>query len=357
MSNKFYSLEVVRLRKLTNDSVEVTLAIPADNIPVFSYEAGQHLIFKYNHKGEELRRSYSLCTAPSENRWSVAVKKVDDGRFSAYVNEKLKVGDKLDVMPPTGKFTLNPGNKSNIVFFAAGSGITPIIAQIKDILYNHPDIQITLFYGNKGFNSVMFREDLEALKNKFIQRFSVHHVFSREKSGIDMYFGRMTKEKCNDFAQHLFNPREIDDVMICGPNNMVFDIQEALQEQGISKDKIHIELFNTDGIQKANDAQELSNQDLGKESQITLQLDGNIYEFSLGYAQQSILDAGIAHGADLPYSCKGGVCSTCKAKITSGEVVMDTNYALEEDEVKAGYVLLCQSHPRTEKVSVDFDQK
>lgn len=357
MSNKFYNLNVSQIRHLTSECVEVTLNIPPDLQSKFAYNAGQHLIFKYNHKGEELRRSYSLCTSPSENQWSVAVKKVNDGRFSYYINEKLKVGDSLEVMPPTGKFTIDYTDKKNIIFFAAGSGITPVMAQIKDILYNHPKIQITLFYGNKNFNSIMFRDDIEDLKNKYINRLSVHHIFSREKTGVDLYYGRMDREKCGQFSKLFFLPTEVDDVMICGPNEMIFEIQDALASTGISKDKIHIELFNTDGIKKTTNVETLSENDRAKESKISLQIDGNIHEFTLGYADQNILDAGIAHGLDLPYSCKGGVCSTCKAKITEGEVAMDLNYALEDDEVKAGYVLLCQSHPRTEKVSVDFDQK
>ncbi len=357
MSNKFYTLQVSAIRRLTKACVEITLDIPTDLHTLFAYKAGQHLVFKHTHAGEELRRSYSLCTAPAENQWSVAVKKVEQGRFSSFANEKLKVGDQVEVMPPSGNFTLEYTDKKHIVFFAAGSGITPVMAQIKDILFNHPDIEITLFYGNKNFNTIIFREDIEALKNKYMKRFSVHHIFSREKTGIDLYHGRMTKDKCAKFAQIFFNPTSVDDVMICGPNEMVFEITEALQQAGIDKNKIHTELFNTDGINHSGIISELSEHDRTKESRIMLQLDGNIYEYNVGYADQNILDAGIAQGVDLPYSCKGGVCSTCKAKITSGEVVMDINYALEEDEVEAGYVLLCQSHPRSEKVSVDFDQK
>lgn len=357
MSNKFYNLQVSGIRRLTSECVEITFDIPEDKRTLFAFKAGQHLIFKYLHKGEELRRSYSLCSAPAENKWSVAVKKVNDGRFSAYANDKLQIGDQLEVMPPTGKFTLDYTGKKQVVFFAAGSGITPVIAQIKDILYNHPDLQVMLFYGNKNFSSIMFREDIEALKNQYLQRFTVHHIFSREKTGIDLYYGRINKDKCNQFTKLLFNPADVDDVMICGPNEMIFEVQEALQQAGVDKNKIHIELFNTDGIGKSNKKDDLSEHDRTKESRISLQMDGNIYEFNVGYADKSILDAGIAHGADLPYSCKGGVCSTCKAKITEGEVVMDINYALEAEEVEAGYVLLCQSHPRTEKVAVDFDQK
>lgn len=357
MSNKFYNLEVAGIRQLTSESVEVTLSIPTDIRSKFEYKAGQHLIFKHMHKGEELRRSYSLCTSPSENKWSVAVKKVDDGRFSSFVNEKLKVGDQLQVMPPTGKFTIDNSNKNNHIFFAAGSGITPIIAQIKDALYNYPDNQVTLFYGNKGFNSVMFREDIEALKNKFMNRFSVYNVFSREKTGIDLLFGRMTKDKCKHFAETIFNPSDVDNIMICGPNEMIFEVQESLAEVGVDLDKIRIELFNTDGITPTEVKNTLDEIDRNKESKISIQMDGNIYEFPLEYGGMNILDAGIAHGADLPYSCKGGVCSTCKAKVIEGEVLMTTNYALEDEEVQAGYVLLCQSHPRTDKVSVDFDQK
>lgn len=357
MSNKFYNINVAGIRQLTSDCVEVTLDIPEDLQSKFLYKAGQHLIFKYHHNGEELRRSYSLCTAPSENAWSVAVKKVKDGRFSNYVNDNLKVGDQLEVMPPTGKFTIDYTDKKQVVFYAAGSGITPVMAQIKDILYNYPDIQVTLFYGNRNYNSIMFSDELEGLKNKFMNRISVHHIFSREKTGIDLYYGRIDNDKCQFFSKLFYNPSEVDIFMICGPNEMIFEIQDALVSLGINKDKIHIELFNTDGIKKSIDTEELSEIDRSKESKISLQLDGNIHEFTVGYVGDNILDSGIAKGLDLPYACKGGVCSTCKAKIIEGEVAMELNYSLEEDEVKAGYVLLCQSHPRSEKVYVDFDQK
>ncbi len=357
--NKFYNLKVVDIKRMTADSVMLTFDIPSDIKSLFSFNAGQNLTLKTHINGEEIRRSYSLCTAPSEDKWSVLIKKVDGGLFSTFANEQLKPGDLIDVMPPTGNFTLDKYNDSkHFLFFAAGSGITPIISQIKDLLMHHAQSNITLFFGNKNFSSIIFREEIEALKNKYLGRFSVHHIFTKEKIGIDLLYGRIDKAKCVALGQSLFNPNDMDACMICGPNEMIFEVKDGLVSLGFDPKNIHFELFNTDGLKKLSNATETNatiNEDL--ESEITIQMDGDIFEFTLGYGGQNLLDAAIENGADLPYSCKGGVCSTCKAKLTKGEVKMDLNYSLEPYEVDAGYILMCQSHPRTPKIYVDFDQK
>lgn len=355
--NIFYSLKIKELQQLTKDSIEVTFDIPQDIQQEFAYTAGQYLNVRKDIDGMDIRRSYSLCTAPHEKKWSIAIKRVKDGIFSTFANEKLQVGDTLEVMPPAGNFTINQQNRKYL-FFAAGSGITPIMAQIKDILYNTPKSEITLIFGNKNFSSIMFRDEIEALKNKFMQRFAVHHIFTKEKIGIDLLYGRINQAKCKQLSHHLFEMSVIDQVMICGPNEMVFDIKNALLDLGYSDKNIHFELFNTDGLKKQSTADDLLPMvDQHKVSDIAIQMDGDLFEFTLEYGGQSLLDAAIANGADLPYSCKGGVCSTCKAKITAGQVSMDINYSLEPYEVEAGYVLLCQSHPRSSEVYIDFDQK
>ncbi len=353
----FHKLAIRDIGRPTRDSVIITFEIPEELKTEFQYLAGQYLTIRHTIGGESLRRSYSICTAPSENQVSIAVKQIEGGRFSTFANHDLRIGDKLEVLPPAGNFTIKHVIR-NYVFFAAGSGITPIMAQIKHLLFQHPSTHITLIYGNRNVASIIFREELESLKNKYMDRLAIHHIFTREKVGIPLLFGRIDKKKCMDMCKFLIDVHTADAFLLCGPNEMIFDVKEALSELNVPAEKIHFELFNTDGIQSNNPAvNALTETEKEKECDVTIQIDGDIFEFSLAYGGQNMLDAAIACGADLPYACKGGVCSTCKAKITEGDVIMDLNYALEPDELNAGYVLLCQTHPRSPQVYVDFDQK
>ena len=362
MSSKYFSNLVVKdIDKQTKDSVKITFDIPADLKNDFKYVAGQYLTIKKDINGEDLRRSYSICTAPEEDTISIAVKKVEDGRFSTFAVDRLKVGDSLEVMHPTGNFVYNPplDTRGQVVFFAAGSGITPVMSHIKHLLKTYPDIQIVLFYGNKNFESIIFREELEGIKNKYLTRFALYHVFTKEKIGIPIQFGRIDGEKCQKFSGKFFDPEDADAYLLCGPAEMIFGVRDALTELGVDSSKIHFELFNTDGILAKNmENKSVSDpENDGLSSTVSIKMDGDIFEFSVGYNDVSLLDGALKNGADLPYACKGGVCSTCKAKLTEGNVSMDLNYALEPDELEAGYILLCQSHLRSEKIRVDFDQK
>ena len=357
-SKFFYSLVVKNITAQTKDCVTVSFVIPPALKDTFRYKAGQYLTIKNTIDGEEIRRSYSICSDPNNDEYTIAIKKIKDGRFSTFAHESLREGDSLDVMPPSGNFTIDHSVNKTFVFFAAGSGITPIMSHIRDCLFHHNDATVTIIYSNKNFESIIFREELEALKNKFMARLSVHHVFTQEKIGIPLMYGRLDKNKCLLMGKTLFSPADTDTFMICGPNDMIFSVKEALEGMGITANKIHFELFNTDGLKHAAKKSDLlSVTERNKESEVKVLMDGDIFEFSLEYSGQNLLDAAIANGADLPFSCKGGVCSTCKAKITEGKVEMDLNYALEPDEINAGYVLLCQAHPRTPKVFIDFDQK
>lgn len=362
MSSKyFHNLLVKDIDKQTKDSVKITFDIPADVKDDFKYVAGQYLTIKKNINGEDLRRSYSICTAPEEDTISIAVKKVEDGRFSSFAVDELKVGDALEVMHPTGNFIYNPtqNSKGQVVFFAAGSGITPVMSHIKHLLKTYPDIQIVLFYGNRNFESIIFREELEGIKNKYLTRFALYHVFTKEKIGVPIQYGRIDGEKCQRFSGKFFDPENTDAYLLCGPAEMIFSVKDALIGLGVDTSKIHFELFNTDGIiAKSKESQAIIDpKNDGLASNVSIKMDGDIFEFSVGYNGINLLDAALENGADLPYACKGGVCSTCKAKLTEGDVSMDLNYALEPDELEAGYILLCQAHPRSEKISVDFDQK
>jgi len=356
-SRHFHLLTVSNIGRQTKDCVVITFDIPETLKEDFKFKAGQYLTVRKEIDGQEVRRSYSICTAPFENKMSFAVKEIAGGKFSTFANKTLQIGDKLEVMCPMGNFLIEE-TAQNFVFFVAGSGITPVISQIKQLLHNSKKSRITLFYGNSNFGSIIFREELESLKNKFLERIAIHHVFTKEKIGIPLMYGRIDKQKCIEFGKNLFSVSDTDAFMLCGPGEMIFDVKETLMEMGVSADKIHFELFSTDGIKKGKDkGAELAGGEADKACEVVIQMDGDIFEFSLDYGGQNILDAALASGADLPYACKGGVCCTCKAKITEGEVIMDLNYALEPDEVAAGYVLLCQSHPRSSNIYIDYDQK
>jgi len=354
----FYPLTISNITRETQDCVSVTLDIPASLNDIFKYEAGQYVTFKLTIDGEELRRSYSICSAPYQNKLTVAIKKVENGRFSTFANDTLKVGDTLMVMPPLGNFLLKEqtAGVAQYVFFASGSGITPIIAQIKHLLNTNQQTEIILFYGNKNVDSIIFREEIEGLKNTYLQRLAVYYIFSKEKMGSPLFYGRIDSQKCGQFAKTIFRTELVAQYLLCGPAEMIFDIQTQLLTLGVESDKIRFELFNTDGIIKKTEVKSLDPA-LNISSKISIKLDGDIFEFPLTYQGESILDTALKNGADLPFACKGGVCSTCKAKLVEGEIDMDINYALEPDELAAGYILTCQAHPRTEIVKVDFDQK
>lgn len=283
---------------------------------------------------------------------------MDGGLFSAYANQKIKAGDSIDVMPPMGKFftPLDSSLAKQYVSIAAGSGITPVLSIIKTTLLTEPRSSFTLVYGNKNRDSIIFKEEIEALKNKFIDRFSVYHIFSREKTDAAINHGRIDKNKCEIIFSRLINPRAIDEFFICGPSEMIQTVRNNLEANGIDKKKIHFELF-TSATQKTAGpkTQPINTTEKKIESTVVIKLDGIESSFGLAYNGQSILEAALQKGADLPYACKSGVCCTCKAKLIEGKVQMDMNYGLEAEEIEAGYILTCQSHPLTERVVVDFD--
>jgi ring-1,2-phenylacetyl-CoA epoxidase subunit PaaE len=353
----FHKITVKDIRKETNDCVSIAFDIPGELKNDFIFKQGQNITIKSIINGEEIRRSYSICSSPFDNELRVAVKKVYDGAFSSFANQQLKKGDVLDVLPPTGTFftELNITNKKSYVFFAAGSGITPVISIIKTILLTETRSSVTLVYGNKNVSSIIFKEDIEALKDKYLQRFRTFYVLSRERTDATINYGRIDAEKCNQFSG-LIDFTSVDEFFICGPEGMIFAVKEFLESKGVESNKIHFELFTTPTrkntkIYTAVTAKE----DVG--SEIIVKSDGRSFNFKLDYNSNTILDAALAQGADLPFACKGGVCTTCRAKLIEGEIEMEANYGLEPDEVKAGFILTCQSHPRSKKVVVDFDSK
>ncbi|MEO5908221.1 MAG: 1,2-phenylacetyl-CoA epoxidase subunit PaaE [Ginsengibacter sp.] len=356
MAIHFHKLKIKDIKKETPECVSIAFEIPTEAQKAFQFVQGQNITIRTFNDGEEARRSYSICSSPLENELRVAVKKVEGGLFSTFANEQLKKGDELEVLPPTGTFFPKsiPTDRNDYVFFAAGSGITPIISIIKTILLTEHNSSVTLVYGNKNLQSIIFKEEIEALKDKYLRRFRVYYILSREKTEADFNYGRIDESKCNHLSK-LINFNIIDDFFICGPEKMIFTVKDFLCGWGIDPDKIHFELFTTP-TREHTKIYEAVEQTSEEGSEIRVKIDGRSFDFNLEYNGQTILDAGLAQGADLPFACKGGVCCTCKAKLIEGEIEMEANYGLEKSEVKAGFILTCQSHPRSKKVIVDYDE-
>lgn len=357
---RFHPLKIKDIRPETHDCVSVSLDIPDELKEEYTYQPGQYITFKAILNGEEIRRSYSLCSSPLDTDFRVAIKRVKDGRFSNYAADNLKAGDTIEVMTPMGHFTtwINPSNRKNYLGFAAGSGITPVLSLVKTILRSEPSSTFTLVYGNKNLQSIIFKEELEAIKNKYMGRFQIIHVLSREKLESEINNGRINAEKCRQLFAGLLDLSNIDAHFLCGPEDMIMGVKDYLLAQGVDEKNIHFELFTT-GIQtkKADWKETHTSGEEEKMCTVTIKLDDRTYDIQLAYGGDNILDAALKSGADLPYACKGGVCCTCRAKVIVGEVDMEVNYALEKDEVEQGFVLTCQSHPKTEKVFIDFDAR
>lgn len=357
----FHRLKVKKLEKETGDCVSIVFEVPEELKENFRFKQGQSLTVRKQLRNEEIRRTYSICSSPFDNTLRVAVKKVEGGVFSSWANEQLKPGDFIDVMPPVGKFytELHPSQKKNYVAFAAGSGITPVLSIIKTTLLTEPQSSFTLVYGNRTKTSIIFKEELEALKDKFIDRFRIYHILSREKTDAELNYGRIDTSKLELLFSKIIDLKTCDEFFLCGPEEMIFCIKAYLEERGIPSEKIHFELFTIPGEKQPaiGNKQKLYNKEEGPTAKVSVKLDGILFDFELGYENESILDAALQKGADLPYACKGGVCTTCKAKLVEGEVNMDVNWGLEPDEVAKGYILTCQSHPKTERIVVDFDAR
>ncbi len=355
--SKFYPLSVAKIKNETRDTIAVTFDIPAELAPSFAYQQGQHLTLRAMIEDEDVRRSYSICSAVQDNTLRVAIKRTPGGLFSSWANDHLKPGMMLEVMPPMGHFNvqLDPANARHYVAFAAGSGITPILSIIKTTLLAEPKSSFTLFYGNRASSSVIFKDELTDLKDTYMERLTLTYVMSREQQDIELFNGRITKEKCQQFLQHWLRVEDIDVAFICGPEDMMHGVSEALQEAGMPKQNIKVELFAA-SIPKHQHKPRTFDAGVRHETEVTVIMDGNATSFTMDKDKESILDAGLRAGIDMRYSCKGGVCSTCRCKLLDGKVDMDANYALEDYEVARGFVLSCQSFPVTDKVVIDFDQ-
>ncbi len=355
--SKFYPLSVARVQRETRDAIAVTFNVPPELADSFAYQQGQHLTLRAMIDEQDVRRSYSICSAVQDGALRVAIKRTQGGLFSCWANEHLQPGMSLDVMPPMGHFNvpLAAGNARRYVAFAAGSGITPILSIIKTTLLTEPDSSFTLFYGNRASSTVIFRDELSDLKDIFMGRLTLAYVMSREQQDIELFNGRITKEKVEQLLKHWIRVEDIDVAFVCGPEDMMLGVSAALQEAGMPKANIKVELFAA-SIPKHQHKPRQFAPEGRHETEVTVIMDGSHTSFTMDNDKESILYAGLRAGIDMRYSCKGGVCSTCRCKLLDGKVDMDANYALEDYEVARGFVLSCQAFPVTDKVVIDFDQ-
>jgi ring-1,2-phenylacetyl-CoA epoxidase subunit PaaE len=353
--SRFNSLKVIDVIRETPDAVSVAFEVPSSLKQDYKYKQGQYLTLKFNINGEELRRSYSICSSPAEdNELRVAIKKVKDGRVSTFINDKLKAGDLIDVMTPMGNFftEMNPANKKNYILFGGGSGITPMLSILKTVLKSEPNSRVTLLYGNNDESSIIFKKQIELLAVENSDRLNVVHVLNTPPAGHpEMLKGMMTKEKNIELVKNYVNLSEDNEFFICGPGPMMENVVNALKELNIPEPKVHIEYFTT----PVNADEIKPSEDVVSGAKAKIILDGDEREIVLE-ENETILEAAIRVGLDAPYACQGGSCCTCRALLQEGEVDMAVNYALSASEVKQGFILTCQSRPKTSSVIVNYDK-
>lgn len=355
----FHQLSVADIYKETSDCSVVAFDVPEQLKSKFKFTQGQHLTLRKILNDQDVRRPYSICSSPYDDVWKVAVKQIPGGIFSTFVNEELQVGDQLEVMEPTGNFYVevdsDPTKAKNYIAFAAGSGITPILSIIKTHLLAEPNSTFKLFFLNRTAKSIIFKEEIEQLKNKYFQRFHVFYFLTKEQRDIEFLNGRFTSEKLQTLTKTFIDISDTAHCFICGPQDMIFLVRDELIKEGLIESQIHYELFfSGDNKEDRQHISDVLEQKIDG-TEVTIIDGGKEFHFIMDDDQDNILDGALAAGADLPFACKGGVCSTCKCKLVEGNVEMKVNYALEEDEVAKNLVLSCQAVPTSEKVVVDFD--
>jgi ring-1,2-phenylacetyl-CoA epoxidase subunit PaaE len=356
MAEHFYPLRVAEIVAETEEAYSIRFEVPEELKQAFRFKAGQHLTLRAELSGEEIRRNYSLCTAPADEDLMVTVKRIAGGVFSNWVGDQLKPGDRLDVMTPHGSFTteFDSRAKHHFVGFAGGSGITPVISLIRTALSSEPESRFTLFYGNRDASSVIFLEELAALKDRYIGRFELYHFLSDEEGDVELFNGMLDRETCDEAIEHLIDePKEVDAWFICGPGPMMDAAEAALLDSGVARERIHIERFTAGRPSAALAAQMAQLQEKAAGLTLSVTLDGRTRKVE--FSEANILDSAREAGMPAPFACKAGVCATCRAKVTKGKVEMAARYGLTDEEIAAGYVLTCQSVPVGEGVAVDYD--
>lgn len=353
---QFHSLVVSSKHEETRDSVRIVFEVPEDLRNEYAFQAGQHLPIQIERDGRKLRRTYSICSEQGEWPLQIGVRVQPGGQFSEFAASELKVGDALDVMPPSGQFhaVLDASKASHYLGFAAGSGITPILSIIATILKGEPRSRFTLFYGNRTQRTTMFIDDLYALKNRYPDRLQLHFLFSREDQEFEIASGRLDEAKVRELMQHFGRGMSADEAYVCGPDTMIETVTTTLADLGMRKESIHSERFGVP--RKSGQPAPAAVVDTTNMANITVLMDGHQKSFDMPRAGVNIVDAAAEHGIELPYSCKGGVCATCRTHVRSGAVEMATNYGLEPWEVEDGFVLACQSTPVSDAVLLDYDK-
>jgi ring-1,2-phenylacetyl-CoA epoxidase subunit PaaE len=348
----FKKVKVVDVRKETEDTVSVAFELRAELENEFTYKSGQYITIKKEIEGQEVRRSYSLSSAPHENEFRIAIKKISSGLMSSYFNKDLKVGDELEVMSPQGSFVLTPEDDKHYVGFVAGSGITPVISMVKTVM-TKTNSKFTLYYGNKSEGLTIFKNELNQLKKDNDGRFNLNYIYSQQESTDKLFEGRIGKDKFNSIIKNDIELLKATGFYLCGPEQMIMEVSEGLEYLGVGRSKIHYELFTVPV--KSTESQVIVDSDYIGTSNVTVIMDGDEVDFQLASDGNFILDAAMENGVDAPFSCKGAVCCTCKAQVIEGKAIMDMNYSLSDAEVEEGFILTCQAHPASDKLVVDFD--
>jgi ring-1,2-phenylacetyl-CoA epoxidase subunit PaaE len=354
----FHKLKIAEVRRETPDAVSIRFEIPEHLKQTFAFKAGQHLTLRTDLDGEDVRRNYSVCVAPSENEIRIAIKQMMPGRFSAWANATLREGHEIDVLPPMGRFVAPPTAREGAYYvaLAGGSGITPVISIVKTVLETVPTARFVLLYGNRNTASVMFLEELAGLKNHYMERLELYHFLEDEAEEIELFNGRLDRGKCEAVFDCLVDVKSADAVFICGPGPMMDAAEAALLARGVPADRILIERFTSSALSAEQLAAREALQQKAAGTELLVTLDGRRSRVAFDPAKGNILESVQAAGLPAPYACKGGVCTTCRAKILEGQVTMAKNYGLTEEEVAAGYVLTCQSLPATDRVVLSYDE-
>ena len=350
---EFHPLRVAALDPVTDDSVALTFEVPPELRADYVWLPGQHLTINCD---DGVRRSYSICTAPSSGVLRIGIKKLPGGAFSGAVLDRLRVGDSLEVMTPVGRFTPEGSSAPRAyAAVAAGSGITPVLSIVASLLETEPGANVTLVYANRSHISAMFLDELADLKDRFVTRFRVFHIFSREDQGVDLLSGRLDADRLRRLIDSVLPADEVDEWFLCGPHAMVVELGEELERCGA--EMVHTELFHAESLPRrpVGGSSGESTGGSAEESLVTVRLDGRASTFPLARDGVPVLEAALTVRPDAPFACRGGVCGTCRAKVVSGSVVMETNWALEQDEIERGYVLTCQSHPTSAELVLDYD--
>ncbi|NCF24605.1 MAG: 2Fe-2S iron-sulfur cluster binding domain-containing protein [Gammaproteobacteria bacterium] len=353
---QFHPLTIERIERETSDSVRIALAVPAEFESDYEFLPGQHLPFEVSIDGKKLRRTYSICSGVDERPLEIGIRVQPGGAFSEYAASQLSVGDTLDAMPPAGHFHVNleKGNARDYLGFAAGSGITPLLSMIRSVLETEPNSRFVLFYGNRKQATTMFIDDLYGLKNRYPERLQLHFVFSREDQEFPIAAGRLDADKVRELYEHFCKGLEPAEAFVCGPDTMIRTVTETLVELGMDEGHVHSERFGVP--REAAKARAAAAEKAADHAAVTIIMDGHKKSFEMRRDDDNIVDAAADNGIDLPYSCKGGVCATCRCHVREGEVTMATNYGLEPWEVEAGFVLACQSRPVSDFILLDYDK-